>query len=825
MMINRSTKRSFRLPSLFALVLFTHVLPCIAYAQEPGSAGKQLPSNFRTSGLSDFPTSRLSDFRTLYYRGDQHITFKWRYGYSEFPFPEGSVTAQQDALRGKFGWYDGALWSQAYKGWDSAAIHGVQLLFRGGSPYAREVACTSEIVPYSAAGTPVSFLLPFQYTIGSEEDIAFSLRIKGAEEETIVCKLRPQPTTSFTGGLFKISFVTLKVTSPAGPKPLLTVSGMMHIRVYPPLVAYGDRTEFIFSSVTHHMDVESSLVIGSVYRDMSHTDPYMLAAKFQPAADSIAAATQLHDTRLRQWQQSTAQLSQTLMQQGKVEVFCAGATEKRDRGELRVTAYSGNPVKDFQYGQPSDQMKQMAQAVTGALGKRFSLFRYQHHYLPWKMDNPSELDSSQLIYLKQWLEVAGTYADSVLLDLQLSPIVKLYRQYSEAGTLPLPAAGIPGAEWDKIRQGYLTTIKFARQVCPSLRIIQMPYELDNMSNTQVHADAHYQFFKCLYEAVALFNQQQPAANQIKVAGLGSNNPNSRWDFINGFLLRYSQDTSTKKRLDYLTSHTYLFPGNYPAMVKGVGDSLQHLLKIHGLNANLPVIIDEMGLAEPSTIEDLSDLRGAMQKEAAMAAFTTALQDDYEQEPGTWLPISGAGWHFALLTYGKQNILSTYAKGLLLRSKLGDLKIPVRATPVDKQGYGLHAIATKENNKISILLYCASPSIFYSQAAPLNYSGIELLLKDLPANFRNTKLKVTQWYSSPDDNAFQRILSQDKYQTLPLTRGADRYEKDFSPEEVRLLNQIGSQSNIIMTNKSSLTLPVNLDAYGMRLIQIEPDTGK
>lgn len=772
-----------------------------------------------------FGTASAQESEQTYYRGDQQISFKWRYGYSEFPFPEGSSTAQEDALRGKFGWYDGALWSQAYKGWDSATVHGVQLLFRGGSPYAREVKCTSELVPYKAAGTPVSFLLPFQYTIGSEEDIAFSLRIKGAAEETMVCKLRPQSQISFIGGMCKVTFITLKITSPAGIKPLVTVAGMMHIRVYPQLVAYGDRTEFIFSSVTHHMDVESSLLIGSVYKDLSHIDPYVMAGKVGLSADTIAAALQQHDLRLRQWRQSTAQLSEKLMQKGRVEVLCQGATEKRDQGELRVMAYSGNPVKDFQYGPPSAQMKGMAQAVTGALGKRFSLFRYQHHYLPWKMDNPSELDSTQLPYLKQWLEVAGTYADSVLLDLQLSPIIKLYRQYSQAGTLPLPAAGIPGAEWDKIREGFLTTIRFAKQVCPSLKIIQMPYELDNMSNTQVHADAHYRFFRCLYEAVALFNEQQPAANQIKVAGLGSNNPNSRWDFIDGFLHRYSMDTSTKKRLDYITWHTYLFPGNYPAMVKGVGDSLRHLLAIHKLPANLPVIVDEMGLAEPSTIEDLSDLQGAMQKEAAMTSFTTALQDYYEQEPGRWLPISGAGWHFALLTYGKQHILSTYAKGLLLRSKLGDHKIPVKATPVDAQGYGLHAIATKENNRISILFFCTSPSIFYSNAAPLHYPDIELVLKDLPAHFRNTKLKVTQWYSSPEDSVYQRILSQDKYQTLPLTRGADRYEKDFSAEEVKQLNAIRSQSSVILSNKNTLSLPVGVDAYGMRLIQVEPDTGK
>jgi hypothetical protein len=772
-----------------------------------------------------FFTGSAQEIKQRYYKGDQQISFKWRYGYSEFPFPEASATAQEDALRGKFGWYDGTLWSQAYKCWDSTTLHGVQLLFRGGSPYAREVMCTSEVVPYEAAGTPVSFLIPFMYTIGSEEDMAFSLRIKGSAEETIVCKLSPRPVTTFTGGLFKVTFITLKVSSPVGTKPFVTATGMMHIRVYPQLVAYGDRTSFIFSSVTRHMDVESSLVLGSFYKDMSGADPYQLANTLQVSADSMAAAGQQHDLRLHQWRQSTAQLSARLLQKGKVEVFCQGATERRDRGELRVTAYSGNPVKDFQYGPPSPQMKEMARTVTTALGKRFSLFRYQHHYLPWKMDNPTELDSIQLPYLRQWLEAASTYADSVLFDLQLSPIVKLYKQYSQMGHLPLPPTGIPGAEWDKIKQGYLTTIQFAKKICPTLRIIQMPYELDNIANTEVHADAHYQFFKCLYEAVAAFNAQQAAGDQLKIAGLGSNNPNSRWDFINGFLHRYSKDTSTKKRLDYITWHTYLFPGNFPAQVKGVGDSLQRMLIKYDLDKHLPVIVDEMGLAEPSTIEDLSDLQGAMKKEAAMASFTTALHDYYEKEQGSFLPISGAGWHFALLTYGKQQVLSTYAKGLLLRSQLGDFKIPANATPVDEQGYGLHAVATKEKNRISILLFCASPSVFYEQAAALNYSDIALVVKDLPDNFRNTRLKITQWYSSPEDDTLQKILSQEKYQTLPLTRGADRYEKDFSPDEVKRLNEIKNQSNILPAKKDSLTLSVSLDAYGMRLIQIEPVSGK
>lgn len=793
------TRRKYKMPVLSGicvLVLLVIAVPNRAAAQETGNH---------------------------YYRGDHQVSFKWRYGYSEFPVSDDQVS-QEDALRGVFGWYDGSLWSQSYRSWDGTILQGTQLLFRGGSPYAREIKCTSEIVPYKEAGSPVSFLVPFLYTIGSEESIAFSFRVKGTSEETIVCKLRPQRVTSFVGGLFKVNFITLSAQNLPGPKPVTSVTGMMHIRVYPQMIMYGSRMEFSFSSVTHHMDVESSMVLGSLYKNLSGIDPYLIIKSKGLSDDSLSAISQRHDSLLEQWKTGTSAISKKLAGKGKVEVICNSSTAKRDRGELRVTAYSGNPVKDFQYGPPSGQMKEMARVVTDALGRKFSLFRYQHHYLPWKIDNPAQLDSSQAIYLKQWLEVAGAYADSVMLALQISPIINLYKQYSQMGQLPLPPAGIPGAEGDKIREGFLTTLVFAKKVCPALRIVQMPYEFDNISSSQVHSDAHYRLYQCLYEAVAVFNKDKAPDQQLRIAGLGGNNPFNRWDFVRNFLDRYAKDMSADKRLDYITWHTYLFPGHYPGMVKGVADSLKKILDENQLK-QIPVIIDEMGLAEPSAIEDLSDLQGAMKKEAAMACYTAALQDYYEKEQGPFIPISGAGWHFALLTYGRQAVLSAYAKGMLLRSKLGDLEIPVKASPEDQQGFGLHAIATKERNKISVLVFCTSPSIFYSNAAPLSYPEVELLLKDLPDAFKNKKLKITYWNSSPDDESIGNILSKEKYQTLPLTRGADRYDKDFSAEEVQQLNDIPKSTTVITAGKNDLNLTFSLGAYDMRLIEIEPETGK
>lgn len=110
-----------------------------------------------------------------YLRGDANVQFRWRFGYSEYPIDKSSQTSLEDVVNGKYAWYNGILWSGAYKDWEDRTIHGVSLLFRGGSPYARTVRCISEVVPFSQLGTAKTFVIPLSYGIGSEERISFPL--------------------------------------------------------------------------------------------------------------------------------------------------------------------------------------------------------------------------------------------------------------------------------------------------------------------------------------------------------------------------------------------------------------------------------------------------------------------------------------------------------------------------------------------------------------------------------------------------------------------------------------------------------------------------
>lgn len=754
-----------------------------------------------------------------YLRGDDAVEFRWRFGYSEYPIDPDSRTDQEDAARGTYGWYNGLLWAGGYLDWENETIHGANLLFRGGSPYARSVRCTSQPVPVQRAGSPVTFTIPACYTLGSEERISVSLRVIGQEEETVVLNLLPEKETTVTGGRLKVSFHALRLEQPEGERPAVKVAGLLHIRVYPGLLKYDGRMLFEFSSLTHHMDVESGMWIGSLWKDLSKTDVDAAWLKSGLSPDRMAKADSLHRERLAAWNRKTKEISNRLDQPGKVVVSCSAKPKPWDRGELRVQAYSGNPIKDFQYGPVTGQVEEMARSLVQNIGKPFTLFRYQHHRLPWQEKQPELMNPSEVVYLDQWLRAASSTTEQVVLDLQLSPVVKAYKGATEMGTKPLPEEGVPGFPWVSLYKGYATTLRHAKTVCPQLRIVQMPYEFDNIGDMECHRDAHYQLFKVIYKAVNEINKELPEAEHLQVAGLGSNTP-YRWSFIDGFLQRYKADPDPEKRLDYITWHTYLFPGTAPNVSKGYKQKLKELLKKNELPANLPVLVDEVGLAEPSTIEDLSDLVGMSRKEAAMACFTASIHHWYLEEEGNFIPISGGGWHFGLLTYGQQHALSPYAKGMMLRSRLLNGRIPAQATPCDADGYGLYSQATVGPEGYRILVWTASPSIFYKQAGTLSYPGTQVILKDLPDSFKKKTVSIRIESLDPGQKEIKHILSQEKCQTLPLTRGADRYEIRFTDEEIKCLNAIPAETRSMVVEGNSLSFPLDIQEYSMYLINIE-----
>lgn len=213
-----------------------------------------------------------NNYKQHYLRGDANIQFQWRLGYSEYTSNNSSQTDIEDIIKGNYSWYDGFMWSNTYLDWENRSIHGVSLLFRGGSPYARSVRCISDLVPFDKAGYAKTFVIPICYNIGSEERLSFALSVIGQEKETIVMNLYPKKEITITSGNLKVSFHTLQVIPTKKDRPLTRVMGLLYVRAYPSLLKYGNRMIFEFNSLTHHMDIESSMSIGSLWTDMSQTN-------------------------------------------------------------------------------------------------------------------------------------------------------------------------------------------------------------------------------------------------------------------------------------------------------------------------------------------------------------------------------------------------------------------------------------------------------------------------------------------------------------------------------------------------------------------------
>lgn len=756
-------------------------------------------------------------------RGDAKVEFSWRAGYHWYGDVPRSAFEQENAARSTPKWYDGHYRSKAYQSWDGRPVVGAHLDFDLSTPVSRGVRCTSDVVPISRAGRPVTFSIPIQYTIGTEPQLSAALKISGIEDDFLVFTFKPQREIIATTGRVKAVFYANAITPPAQVGTAITVTGMLHLRVYPQLVQYGGRMKFEFYSRVQGMDVSSRMTIGSLWEDVSQTDVRKAWIQSGLSDETFEQADRVHLERIDAWNRDVAAIAAAARRPGRVEISTSEAPRPYDRGEGRVQAYPGNPLKDIPYGPLNYRMTAMARTVSAQMSRRFSLFRYQLAEFLWRTDNPDLLNTEETPLFEQWMDAANQSSDEVMLNLGLAPFVKAYVEYTKKGALPLPEAGVPGYQWEKMQRGYVTALHHAKKVCPRLRIIQMPYEFDNLANTESHREAHYKLFRLVYLAVNEVNKTLPAGDRLQVAGLGVNNPSwgDRWNFIDSFLQRYASDRDPEKRLDFITWHTYAYSWrDYPSVPRGFNQKIRELLAKHRLPQDLPIIIDEMGLAEVTTIESLSDMNGALRKEAAMACYTAALDHWYREERGNFRANSGAGWHFSLLTYGMQNVLSPYAKGMVMRSRLPGGSVPSTATPRDERGYGLYSLAAKDDRKLYALVWAVSPGIFYNAIGPIHYPATEVFFKDLPPSWQSGTMKATIQSSEFDNPVVQPILSAEKFQTTPLSRGGDRYNLEFSPEEVTQLNAIPSRVIPVSPQGNRLTVPLDVREHGMYLITVE-----
>lgn len=97
-----------------------------------------------------------------------------------------------------------------------------------------------------------------------------------------------------------------------------------------------------------------------------------------------------------------------------------------------------------------------------------------------------------------------------------------------------------------------------------------------------------------------------------------------------------------------------------------------------------------------------------------------------------------------------------------------------------------------------------------------------MLKDIPEMFEGKNVLVEIESIDPEEKKSLEILRQEKCQTLPLTRGADRYYIDFTDEEAEILNSIPVEKRMLAVNGKKLVVPLDIRPYSMYLLKIKLD---
>lgn len=731
---------------------------------------------------------------------------------------------KQDLEKGimEMKWYDATdicvrgCWGKVHYGWDGEACYGGWSRIcqeRTGQHRCRFV---SEVVPKELEGQAVIFAGAVAFDVRGEHSPNVILKVHGSRTESTCIAVglakeyvRPEYDFHFT-------YHPISMGLPGGIvfEGYEFMTGIAYFKVFPSLLAYGERMIFEFVSPIGFDEHTSGLTIGHL--DSTKADVKALQRANNITDEEISLRRGRVAAGVAAARKRKADILATLSAQPGIQVDCSQSRVGFDRGEKRVTMYPAW----YGIGTPPANAKVFSQKLNSHLGE-FDLFRYQgntdHYDFFTGVFSMSDSDR------QDWETISGTAKDVMFSGGPHHAFLTKLRSQPDSQLPQVIAAGIDEMTWDRMTDNILRYVREAKTICPAFSILQMPYELDNASDTEQSRDIHYRFYQCCYRAVHAINAEMKPAKPLRVSGPSLNSFNTgRWmGWMDGFLKRYAADSDPRKQLDFLTYHCYLFPPAIPKCPVGQSDAIRALLGKHSLNPDLPVIIDESGIAEFSVLDEYQDMVQFSWKQLASATWQLALQHWYMNESDRFQPVTGDGWHFGSLCIGKQGAMTHRAKAMILRSRLDDRLLASHAQPqTAEEGFGLYSMATAGPDRISVLVWSCSPGTFLTGLLPVRYPGTEIAISNIPAEMRGRAARLTVHCLDMQHSNEERVLSSAKCQKLQKI-DRERYVIDFTPEEVADLDQIHSvESAVKIPDEGEFRAMLDVEEHGIYLVVID-----
>ncbi|WP_106398878.1 hypothetical protein [Actinocorallia populi] len=264
----------------------------------------------------------------------------------------------------------------------------------------------------------------------------------------------------------------------------------------------------------------------------------------------------------------------------------------------------------------------------------------------------------------------------------------------------------------------------------------------------------YRFYVPFYEAVDTVNKKLRRSDRLQVGGPSLMFMDPKW--LKPFLDGYAADRNPRKRLDFLSYHSYLkwdddyqVPTLYSKDLRTVAsdrDTLRAWLKERRLPRNLPTFITETGIYPGPSFDDPEPENDYLRQAAGMATYGYL----YADQPGTRM----FNWCVRHRVEERKDQLVTrapdgpltdtftpYGNMLLMQSKMKDTRVSATSSGL-KEDNGVYAIASKDRTGASLMVWNWQHTNTDSYRATVDMSRLPADLRRGPVRQRTYRIDQT-----------------------------------------------------------------------------------
>ncbi|MDR0337226.1 MAG: hypothetical protein LBI18_09065 [Planctomycetaceae bacterium] len=293
---------------------------------------------------------------------------------------------------------------------------------------------------------------------------------------------------------------------------------------------------------------------------------------------------------------------------------------------------------------------------------------------------------------EEYLKTYAAHADEILLN------IRRFERHVVEGKLSMN-------EWKTICKAAILHYK---KLCPNLRYIEALNEFHLKAFGNLKTNEYYEFYETFYEIVNEVNDELNPKLPLLVGGPATTGlpPDSH---LREFVKLYSEDTNSKKKLDFLSFHHYTNKNLNDA--SEYEQKLIELLEFYHLPTNIPFFWDELGFTgTPWRLGDRSAQCNNIQ-----ASCVTALQY-FARKSNQMIAFPWVTFHSPSQTaliqflYDSSGQLKMTPFGMTVKcwSMQKKNELATKSDGLKPNGSGLGAIGTGDETGITVLHWNHQP---------------------------------------------------------------------------------------------------------------------